>query len=70
MRRSALVKSETHHFFLGSGGRWDPQSRFDAWATDDRPIEDQAADNLLEETLITPMSVGFFVETLDECTLP
>jgi hypothetical protein len=43
--------------------------RFDAWTTDERSIEDPAADILLEETMITPMSVGFFVEALDQCAL-
>ena len=60
MRRFALLKSVEI-----------PQLRFDVQATD-KPqiIEDYATENLLEKTMITPMSVGFFVEPLDQCALP
>jgi len=35
-----------------------------AQAADERPREEHAAENLLEETMITPMRVDFFVEAL------
>jgi hypothetical protein len=35
-----------------------------------KAVQANAVDNLQEATMIPPMSVGSFVETLDQCVLP